>query len=79
MSVPLIILVVAGAAVWLAGDQLSRLADDLAEATGIGRVLIGALLLGGVTSLPEVATTVTAGALGNPQLAIGNLMGGVAL
>lgn len=72
-------IVLAGAAVWWAGDRLSRRADQLAEATGVGRVLVGALLLGGATSLPEVATTVTAGALGNPQLAIGNLMGGVAL
>jgi cation:H+ antiporter len=76
---PVLVLIVAGAAVWWAGHHLSRLADQLAIATGVGRVLVGALLLGGVTSLPEVATTVTAGVLGNPQLAIGNLLGGVAL
>lgn len=73
------IVVVAGAAVWVAGHRLSQDADRLASATGIGRVLIGALLLGVVTSLPEVATTVTAGIIGNPRLAVGNLMGGVAL
>jgi cation:H+ antiporter len=69
----------AGAAVWWAGTQLSRDADRLAAATGWGRVLVGALLLGVATSLPEIATTVTAGVIGNPQLAIGNLMGGVAV
>lgn len=69
---------VAAAAVWMAGTTLSRDADALAEATGLGRVFIGALLLGVATSLPEVATTVTAGVVGNPQLATGNLMGGVA-
>lgn len=79
MLVHVLVLVAAGAAVWWAGHHLSRLADELAVATGAGRVLVGALLLGGVTSLPEVATTITAGVLGNPQLAIGNLLGGVAL
>lgn len=79
MLVDLAVVLLCGAIVWWAGDRLSRDADALAEATGVGRVLVGALLLGGATSLPEVATTVTAGVLGNPQLAIGNLMGGVAL
>jgi cation:H+ antiporter len=37
------------------------------------------VLLGVATSLPEIATTVTAGILGNAGLATGNLMGGVAL
>lgn len=79
MLVHLLIVAVAGSAVWWAGGRLSRDADDLAAATGLGRVLVGALLLGVVTSLPEMATTVTAGVLGNPRLAVGNLMGGVAL
>lgn len=79
MLVHLLVIAAGGAVVWVAAHRLSKLADQLAMATGVGRVLLGALLLGGVTSLPEVATTVTAGAVGNPQLAIGNLMGGAAL
>jgi cation:H+ antiporter len=79
----LIAAVIAAAAavvvVWRAGMSLSRDADALAGATPLGRAFVGVVLLGVATSLPELATTVTAGVLGNPNLVIGNLMGGVAL
>ena len=65
--------------VWFSGTRLSRYADELVKKTGIGRVVVGTLLLGGVTSLPEVATTVTASAMGDSEIAINNLFGGVAL
>lgn len=75
----LIVFVAAGAVVWVAGTTLSRDADALAGATGLGRAFVGVVVLGVATSLPEIATTATAGAVGAPQLATGNLMGGVAL
>ena len=65
--------------VWFSGTRLSRYAEELVKRTGIGRVVVGTLLLGGVTSLPEVATTVTASTTGNSVIAINNLFGGVAL
>ena len=74
-----LVLLVGGAVVWRAGTWLSEDADALAGTTRLGRAFLGMVLLGTATSLPEIATTVTAGALGNPQLAVGNLMGGVAL
>ncbi|WP_372895590.1 sodium:calcium antiporter [Stieleria sp.] len=71
---------VAGAIlVWLAGTKLSRYVDLFADRTGIGEALAGALLLGGATSLPEVATTCTAAYSGAAQLAGANLLGGVAM
>lgn len=70
---------VAAAVVWRAGVRTARYADAIAERTGIGRVLIGALLLGGITSLPELATTVTAAALGNAGLAVNNILGGICM
>lgn len=47
--------------------------------TGLGQALIGMLLLGGITSLPEIAVAVTAGVAGNAGLAVSNILGGVAL
>jgi cation:H+ antiporter len=79
MAANILVLIAAGAVVWWAGTRLSHDADALAATTGLGHVFIGAILLGVATSLPEVAATVTAGALGNAQLATGNLLGGVAL
>lgn len=79
MLVHIVVVLVGGAVVWRAGTTLSRDADALAETTALGRAFLGVVLLGVATSLPEIATTVTAGVLGNPQLATGNLMGGVAM
>lgn len=71
---------VASVVIWLAGTRLERLADIVARRTGLGHAFTGMLLLAAATSLPEVATTVTAVVfLGNPSLAVHNLVGGVAL
>ena len=39
-----------------AATQLSRYADVIAEKTGLGRAWVGAILLAGVTSLPELVS-----------------------
>lgn len=77
--VNLAIFAVGAVIVWVAGVRLTRYADAVAERTGLGHVLIGALLLGGMTSLPELATTATAALGGNAPLAVNNVLGGVAM
>ncbi|HET6628165.1 MAG TPA: hypothetical protein VFG91_00155 [Woeseiaceae bacterium] len=69
----------AAAAVWWAGTRLTHYADAISTITGLGQALIGMLLLGAVTSLPEIAVSVTAGLSGNAGLAVSNILGGVAL
>jgi cation:H+ antiporter len=64
-----------GLAVVVAGVLLARAADEVAEATGLGRVWAGTLGLAAVTSLPELTTDVAAVRLGAPDLAVGDLMG----
>ena len=55
---------------------LSRYGDVLAEKTGLGQAWVGAILLAGVTSLPELVSGVSAVAwLGAPNLAAGSIMG----
>lgn len=65
--------------VWIAGTRVSRYADAISNATGIGRAAIGLLLIAGITSLPEVAVTLTASIGGNAQLAVNNLLGSIAM
>lgn len=65
--------------VWWSGSKLSAYVDLVAERTGLGRAFAGAILLGGATSLPEVATTLTASLSGAATLAGTNLIGGIAL
>lgn len=55
---------------------LSRYGDVIAEKTGLGRAWIGAILIAGVTSLPELASGVSAVAwLNVPNLAAGAALG----
>ncbi|MDH6104520.1 sodium:calcium antiporter [Anabaenopsis tanganyikae CS-531] len=58
------------------GMRLSQSADVVAEKTGLGRTWVGGLLLAGVTSLPELATGVSAvTVLDAPDLAVGGILG----
>ena len=63
----------------LAGVRLTRVADSLSERTGMGDAIGGALLLGAVTSLPGIVTTVTGALGGDPGFGLANPIGGVAV
>lgn len=76
----IIAFILAGAVlVWISGSKLSHYAGIIAERTGLGQAVIGALLLGGITSLPEMATTVTASLIGSAPIAVNNILGGVSM
>ena len=62
-------------AVAVAGWLLAQSADQIARVTGLGRLLIGSLLLAAVTSLPELAVDVAAVRAGLVDLAAGDLFG----
>lgn len=81
LSLPINLIVFAGGAVlvWLAGTKLSEYVDLFADRTGLGKAFAGALLLGGATSLPELATTLTASSSGAAEMAGTNLLGGVVM
>ena len=80
-SLPLVaaIFAVGAGLVWWSGTKLSQYVDVYAERTGLGKAFAGALLLGGATSLPELATTLTASASGAAEMAGTNLLGGVVM
>ena len=59
----------------LAGTVQARTADTIAEVTGLGRLWVGSVLLAAATSLPELATDVSAGRMGAADLAAGDLFG----
>jgi cation:H+ antiporter len=65
----------AGLVVVLAGTALARYGDAIAEATKLGRLWIGSVLLAGATSLPELTTDISAVRLGAVDLAVGDLFG----
>jgi cation:H+ antiporter len=59
----------------VAGTVLAHCADAIAEATGLGRLLIGSVLLAGTTSLPELVVDIAAIRMDLPDLAVGDLLG----
>jgi cation:H+ antiporter len=58
-----------------AGSYLTKFADQIAEITNLGRLLIGSILLAGATSLPELTVDISAVRMGMEDLAAGDLLG----
>ena len=77
LTVAVALVLAAAGVVLLAGPRMVAVADRLADVTGLGEALAGAVLLGAATSLPDVAATVTPAWRGLPDLAVGNALGGV--
>ena len=71
-----ILLLIAGFAMLLVGgDVLVRGAVRLSERLGLSPLLIGLVIVGLGTSLPELATSVQAAIIGAPGIALGNIVG----
>lgn len=68
----------AAAVVFAAGVRITHLADVLADRTGLGEALAGAVLLGAATSLSGVVVSVVSAVEGRPSLAFANSIGGIA-
>ncbi|OOC48706.1 cation transporter [Thioalkalivibrio versutus] len=69
---------IAAVVIIIAGSRLARVADELADRTGLGEALFGIFLLAGVTSVPDFAATLTAALDARPDLAMSNAMGSMA-
>jgi cation:H+ antiporter len=65
--------------VWIAGWRIAQVADRFASAAGLGHAAVGMIVLAGLTSLPEMAVTLSAAVAESPQLAANNLLGSIAI
>src|SRR5947209_9205577 len=69
----------AAALVWYAAIRLSDSTDVLSTRLGLGEALGGLILLAIATNLPEIAITVSAALAHNLGIALGNILGGIAI
>ena len=67
------------AVIGVAGVRLSRYGDAIADKTGLGGTWVGVMMLGTVTSLPELVTGVSSVTVaGVPEIAVGDVLGSCA-
>jgi cation:H+ antiporter len=79
LLVTLLIFLAAAGAIWVAGIQLSDQTDVLATRLHLGAALGGLILLALATNLPEVAIVASASLSGSVGVAVGNILGGIAI
>lgn len=75
----LAVFVAAAAAIWVAGVALSNQTDVLSTRLHLGTALGGLILLAIATNLPELAIVASAAVSGNLGVAVGNILGGIAI
>ena len=78
LSFAIILFVFSAIVIAIVGTFLTKTADQLADLTGLGEAMFGAVFLGGVTSMPGIVTSVVAAFNGHPELAVSNAIGGIA-
>ncbi|MDX1711209.1 MAG: sodium:calcium antiporter [Rhodovibrionaceae bacterium] len=79
LSYALPLFVASSLVILTAGTLLARVAQRLAHLTGIGQALMGAVFLGGTTSLPGIIAATTSAWQGHAELAMNTAVGGIAV
>jgi len=79
LTVAFAVVAAAALVIGVVGVRLTREAERFAEIMGFGQAPVGAVVLGGMTSLSGLVTSVSAAAAGNGDLAVANGVGGIAV
>ncbi|SDN77805.1 sodium:calcium antiporter [Vreelandella arcis] len=79
LSLALVLFGLCTVIIGLIGTRLARVVDDLADRTGLGEAIAGAVLLGMATSLSGIVVSVSSAWTDKPELAMSNALGGIAI
>lgn len=75
----LIIFILSALSIWVSGVRLTIALDKITSYFKIGEAMGGMIFLAIVTNLPEIAITAIAGWNGNLDIAVSNILGGIAI
>ncbi|HSR63417.1 MAG TPA: sodium:calcium antiporter [Gammaproteobacteria bacterium] len=78
LTLAIVVFISAGLVIGIGGVLLTARAERIAQVTGLGQLLTGAVLIGLVTSLSGLVTSITAAYAGHASLAVSNSLGGIA-
>lgn len=73
------VFIAAAIGIWLAGTRLAIYADAIAARKRIGQAFMGLIFVAAATSLPELVTTLYGAHVGEAQLVLGNMFGGITM
>lgn len=81
LALPLLLAIFAACAgvIWIAGVKLADTTDILSSRLHLGKALGGIIVLAIATNLPEIAITISAALAGDLSVAVGNILGGIAI
>ena len=81
ISTPLLILLFAASSfiIWICGIQLSKVTDYIDKKYNLGDAFGGMIILSFVTNLSEIAIIISGALRNDLSLAIGNILGGIAI
>lgn len=75
----MVLFAAASAIIWIAGKKITYATDYIAASLKLGEAFGGLVLLAIVTNLPEIAITTVAAWNNNMDMAISNILGGIAI
>jgi cation:H+ antiporter len=75
----LAVFTVSAIVIWFAGVKLADTTAILSARFGLGAALGGVIVLAIATNLPEIAITISAAMAGSLGVAVGNILGGIAI
>lgn len=79
LGLSVVLFVISAAVIGVCGVMVTSRAERLAQLTGLGQALMGAVFLGAMTSLSGLITSLTAAFENHPELSVSNAVGGIAV
>ncbi len=79
ISALLVVFILSSAVIWFVGVKITHLVDFVTQYFNLGEAFGGMILLTIITNLPEVAITLVASYKHNYDVAISNIIGGIAI